>query len=77
MNAYVFRQWEDPFEMYTDFTVVAKNSDDAWEQIKDLFKGKSEWDDYSPDCFVNDRSKYTVTKLDLNTSRAIAHFSCG
>lgn len=77
MNVYVFSQSEYPFDMFTDFTVVAKSEDDAWEQIKALFKGKSEWDDFSPDSFINDRSKYTITKLDLNTPRAIAHYSCG
>lgn len=77
LNVYVFSQSEYSFDMFTDFTVVAKSEDDAWEQIKALFKGKEDWDEYSPDSFVNDRSKYTITKLDLNTPRAIAHYSCG
>ena len=86
MNVYVFSQCDDPFEMYTDFTVVAKSKDDAWEQIKALFKGKrewwekftpDEWDEFTSDSFFNDRSQYKVVKLDLNAPKVIAHYSRG
>ena len=76
LNVYRFEQVEDQFEMYTEFTVVAKDVDTAWNQIEGLFKAGGRLSRYSCD-FVKDRSKYEVTELDLFEPTTSAHYSCG
>lgn len=76
LNVYHFEQFEDQFDIFTEFTVVAKDEDSAWEQIKNLFNEKGELSSEARD-FIDDRSKYEVTKLNLFKPTAIAHYSCG
>lgn len=76
LNVYHFEQFEDQFEIFTEFIVVAKDEDSAWEQIKNLFNEKGELSREACD-FIDDRSKYEVTKLNLFKPTTIAHYSCG
>lgn len=69
MKLYYFSQLEDPYDMYTDFTVIAKSKKEAWKLIKNKMMDAYE--------FMNDYSKYEIKEYPLNKPVCISHFSCG
>lgn len=67
-----FWQFEDPYEMYDEFTVIAKSKEEAWTMITNKFKGTAH-----EDMFINDLSKYEIESYPLNKPVLLCHSSAG
>ena len=70
-KVFCFEENDDVYDMYTEFTVVSPNKDVAWQMIREKY------DHNTDDSFLNDRSKYKVTELNLGEPTVIGHYSRG
>ena len=82
LKLYYFSQWDDPYDVYNEFTVLAKSEDDAWKQIKEKMKEPEGYGtDYNGNTYPcygtyeHNRSVYKVKCYPVDKPVVIRHFS--
>lgn len=82
LKLYYFSQWDDPYDVYNEFTVLAPSEDDAWKQIEKKMKEPEGYGtDYNGSTFPcygvyeRDRSVYKVKCYPVDKPVVIRHFS--
>lgn len=75
LNLYQFYQYQDEYGMYTEFTVLAEDEDDAWRQILNKKVKMEKQDPFVRYEILENRKFYHVEKYPVNEKSVIPHYS--